>query len=50
MSEEETSRRERSCRLADHPERGQMRQYKRVYGEQSQPEGITSGLPVKRPI
>ena len=27
----ETSRRERSCLLADHPERGQNSQYKRVY-------------------
>ena len=27
----ETSRRERSCRLADHPERGQTSQYKGVY-------------------
>ena len=26
----ETSRRERSCRLANHPERGQTSQYKRV--------------------
>ncbi len=31
----ETSRRARSCRLADHPERGQTSQYKRVSRYQS---------------
>ena len=31
----ETSRRERSCRLADHPEGGQTSQYKRVFQDRS---------------
>jgi predicted nucleic-acid-binding protein len=46
----ETSRRERSCRLADHPERGQTNQYKRVSRYSPSRQQLKSGSPLTREL
>ena len=46
----ETSRRERGCRLADHPERGQTNQYKRVSRYLPSRQQLKSGLPLTQEL